>query len=34
MRRAIVPVGNIPKEGVEGLKITPVRTLGEALDGV
>lgn len=34
IRRAIVPLGNVPKEGVEGLEITTVRTLGEALDGV
>jgi DNA repair protein RadA/Sms len=34
VRRVIVPVGNVPKEGVEGLEITTVRTLGEALDGV
>jgi len=31
IRRAIVPRGNAPKEGVEGLEITVVRTLGEAL---
>jgi DNA repair protein RadA/Sms len=31
IRRAIVPKGNTPKEGVEGLEITVVRTLGEAL---
>ncbi|MBK1656270.1 DNA repair protein RadA [Allochromatium vinosum] len=31
IRRAIVPKGNAPKEGVEGLEITVVRTLGEAL---
>jgi DNA repair protein RadA/Sms len=34
IRRAIVPLGNVPKEGVEGLEITTVRTLGEAIDGV
>jgi DNA repair protein RadA/Sms len=34
MRRAIVPVGNVPKEGIEGLEITQVRTLSEALDSV
>ncbi|MBK1645446.1 DNA repair protein RadA [Thiocapsa imhoffii] len=34
MRRAIVPAGNVPKEGVEGLTITAVRTLGEALDAL
>jgi DNA repair protein RadA/Sms len=34
VRRVIVPVGNVPKEGVEGLEITTVRTLAEALDGV
>lgn len=32
IRRAIVPKGNVPKEGVEGLEITAVRTLGEALE--
>jgi len=31
IRRAIVPKGNAPKEGVEGLEITVVRTLSEAL---
>lgn len=34
VRRAIVPVGNVPKEGVDGLEITAVKTLAEALDGV
>lgn len=34
IRRAIVPLGNVPKEGLEGLEITTVRTLGEAIDGV
>ncbi|RKT45948.1 DNA repair protein RadA [Thiocapsa rosea] len=34
VRRAIVPVGNVPKEGVEGLEITAVKTLAEALEGV
>ncbi|MBK5965390.1 DNA repair protein RadA [Thiocystis minor] len=32
IRRAIVPKGNAPKEGVEGLEIVAVRTLGEALE--
>ena len=32
IRRAIVPVGNVPKEGVEGLEINAVRTLRAALD--
>ncbi len=32
IRRAIVPRGNAPKEGVEGLDIVAVRTLGEALE--
>ncbi len=34
IRRAIVPVGNAPREGVEGLEIVAVRTLSEALDRV
>ena len=32
IRRAIVPKGNAPKEGVEGLEIVAARTLGEALE--
>lgn len=32
IRRAIVPKGNAPKEGVEGLEIVAVRTLSEALE--
>ncbi|MBK1718757.1 DNA repair protein RadA [Thiocystis violacea] len=32
IHRAIVPKGNAPKEGVEGLEITAVRTLAEALE--
>lgn len=32
IRRAIVPKGNAPKEGVEGLNIIAARTLSEALD--
>ena len=32
IRRAIVPKGNVPKEGVEGLEIVAARTLGEALE--
>ncbi|MBK1641351.1 DNA repair protein RadA [Chromatium okenii] len=31
IRRAIVPQGNAPKDGVEGLEIVMVRTLSEAL---
>ncbi|NCA70590.1 MAG: DNA repair protein RadA [Sphingobacteriia bacterium] len=34
IRRMIVPAGNVPKEGVEGLEITQVRTLAEALERV
>ncbi|EXJ15103.1 DNA repair protein RadA [Imhoffiella purpurea] len=34
IRRAVVPKGNVPKEGVEGLEISAVRTLAEALDAV
>ncbi len=34
IRRAIVPAGNVPKEGVEGLEILAVKTLAAALDGV
>ena len=34
IRQAIVPKGNAPKEGVEGLEITVVRTLAAALDAV
>ncbi|MBK1724031.1 DNA repair protein RadA [Thiocystis violacea] len=34
IRRAVVPKGNVPKEGVEGLEITAVRTLAEALDAI
>ncbi|NEX20061.1 DNA repair protein RadA [Thiorhodococcus mannitoliphagus] len=34
VRRAVVPKGNVPKEGVEGLEIVAVRTLAEALDAV
>ncbi len=34
IRRAIVPRGNVPKEGVEGLEILPVRTLVAAIDAV
>ena len=34
IRHAIVPKGNAPKEGVEGLEITVVRTLAAALDAV
>ena len=33
IRRAIVPAGNVPKEGVVGLEIMPVRTLVAAIDG-
>ena len=31
-KRAICPIANRPKEGVEGLEVIGVRTLGEALD--
>lgn len=34
IRRAIVPAGNSPKEGVPGLDILPVKTLAAAIDGV
>ena len=34
LRRAIVPAGNVPKGGVEGLDIHPVRGLQEALDAL
>jgi DNA repair protein RadA/Sms len=34
IRRAIVPAGNVPKEGVEGLDILAVKTLAAAIDGV
>jgi DNA repair protein RadA/Sms len=34
IRRAIVPAGNVPKEGVEGLEILAVKTLAAAIDGV
>jgi DNA repair protein RadA/Sms len=34
LRRAIVPAGNVPKGGVEGLDILPVRGLREALDAL
>jgi len=34
MRRAIAPAGNVPKEGVEGLEIVPVRTLSAALEAL
>ena len=34
IRRAIVPAGNVPKEGVPGLEILPVKTLGAAIEGV
>jgi DNA repair protein RadA/Sms len=34
LRRAIVPAGNVPKGGVEGLEILPVRGLKEALDAL
>ena len=34
IRRAIVPAGNVPKEGVDGLDILAVRTLAAAIDGV
>ena len=34
IRRAIVPAGNVPKEGVEGLEILAVKTLAAALEGV
>jgi DNA repair protein RadA/Sms len=34
LRRVIVPAGNVPKGGVEGLEILPVRGLREALDAL
>jgi DNA repair protein RadA/Sms len=34
LRRAVVPVGNVPKGGVEGLDILPVRGLREALEAL
>jgi DNA repair protein RadA/Sms len=34
LRRAIVPVGNVPKGGVEGLEIIKSRSLREAIDAV
>jgi DNA repair protein RadA/Sms len=34
IRRAIVPAGNSPKEGVPGLEILAVKTLTAAIDGV
>lgn len=34
IRRAIVPAGNVPKEGVPGLEILAVKTLGAAIEGV
>jgi DNA repair protein RadA/Sms len=34
IRRAIVPAGNSPKEGVEGLEILAVKTLPSAIDGI
>jgi DNA repair protein RadA/Sms len=34
MRRAIAPVGNVPKGGVDGLEIMQVRSLREAIDAV
>ena len=34
IRRAIVPAGNSPREGVDGLEILAVKTLAAAIDGV
>jgi DNA repair protein RadA/Sms len=34
IRRAIVPAGNVPKEGVEGLEILAVKNLAAAIAGV
>ncbi len=34
IRRAIVPAGNVPKGGVDGLEIVPVKTLSAALERV
>jgi DNA repair protein RadA/Sms len=34
MSRAVAPVGNVPKGGVEGLEIVQVRSLREAIDAV
>jgi DNA repair protein RadA/Sms len=34
IRRAIVPAGNRPREGIEGLEILAVKTLAAAIEGV
>ena len=34
MRRAVAPEKNLPKGGVDGLNILPVRTLREAIDAI
>jgi DNA repair protein RadA/Sms len=34
MRRAVAPEKNLPKGGVDGLDILPVRTLREAIDAI
>jgi DNA repair protein RadA/Sms len=34
LRRAIVPAANVPKGGIDGLEILPVRGLREALDAL
>ena len=34
IRRAIVPAGNVPKEGVAGLEVLAVRTLAAAIEGI
>ncbi len=33
-KRAIVPIANAPKEGIEGMKIIGVKTLAEALEAI
>ena len=33
-KRAIVPYGNAPKHTVEGMQVTPVKNLQEALDAI
>jgi DNA repair protein RadA/Sms len=34
MKRAVAPIGNVPKGGVEGLEIVQVRSLREAIDAL
>jgi DNA repair protein RadA/Sms len=33
-KRAIVPAGNVAKEGVPGMEVVAVKTLSEALDAI